>query len=44
MGKVVVMGGAIGVLGLIICRHLENVGYDVVAVGHSQSKKEFFVS
>lgn len=41
MGKVVVMG-ATGVLGLPICRHLKNVGYDVVAVGHSQSKKEFF--
>ncbi len=41
MGKIIVLG-ATGTLGLPICRHLNEQGYDVLAVGHKVSGKELF--
>lgn len=41
MGKIVVLG-ATGTLGLPICRHLKEQGYDVLAVGHSTKGEVLF--
>ena len=41
MGKIIVLG-ATGTLGLPICRHLKEQGYDVLAVGHSNRGMDFF--
>ena len=43
MGKIVVLG-ATGTLGLPVCRHLKEKGYDVLAVGHSSSGSKLFNS
>ncbi|MDU6437973.1 MAG: NAD(P)-dependent oxidoreductase [Lachnospiraceae bacterium] len=41
MGKIIVLG-ATGTLGLPICRHLKEQGYDVLAIGHSSRGKDLF--
>lgn len=40
--KRVVVFGAAGTLGLPICRHLKEQGYDVFAVGHTNRGADFF--
>lgn len=43
MKRVVVLG-ATGTLGLPICRHLKEKGYEVIAVGHNGAGRELFQS
>lgn len=42
MGKIIVFG-ATGTLGLPVCRHLKEKGYDVLAVGHKSKGDELFL-